>query len=48
MIVIPSERLVIVRFGKTPNWPLDADGVSDLVRDVITATGGKARVAGVN
>jgi len=48
VIVIPSKRLVIVRFGKTPNWPLDADGVSDLVRDVIAATGGKARVAGVN
>ena len=48
MIVIPSQRLLIVRFGKTPNWPLGADGVSDLVRDVVAATVGKARVAGVN
>ncbi len=48
MIVIPSERLVIVRFGKTSNWPLDADRVSDLVRDVIAATSGKANVAAVN
>jgi hypothetical protein len=48
MIVIPSQRLVIARFGKTPNWPLGADGVSDLVREVVAATGGKARVAGVN
>jgi CubicO group peptidase (beta-lactamase class C family) len=38
VIVIPSERLVIVRFGRTANWPLDADGVSDLVRDVVAAT----------
>jgi CubicO group peptidase (beta-lactamase class C family) len=48
VIIIPSERLVIVRFGKTPNWPLDADGVSDLVRDVIAATGGKEKLAGIN
>jgi CubicO group peptidase (beta-lactamase class C family) len=45
VIVIPSEHLVIVRFGRTANWPLDADGVSDLVRDVIAATNGKARLA---
>lgn len=37
VIVIPSQRLVIVRFGRTANWPLDADGVSDLVRDVVAA-----------
>ena len=45
VIVIPSERLVMVRFGRTVNWPLDADGVSDLVRDVVTATHGKAKLA---
>ena len=31
VIVIPSEHLVIARFGRSPNWPLDADGVSRLV-----------------
>jgi CubicO group peptidase (beta-lactamase class C family) len=48
VIVVPSERLVIVRFGKTPNWPLDADGVSDLVHDVVAATNGKAKLEGVD
>jgi CubicO group peptidase (beta-lactamase class C family) len=48
VIVNPSERLVIVRFGRTANWPLDADGVSDLVRDVVAATNGKARLAAGN
>jgi CubicO group peptidase (beta-lactamase class C family) len=38
VIVIPSERLVIVRLGVSPNWPLDADGVSRLVSDVVAAT----------
>ena len=47
VIVIPSEHLVIARFGTTVNWPLDADGVSELVSDVIAATGGKEKVAGV-
>jgi CubicO group peptidase (beta-lactamase class C family) len=45
VIVIPSEHLVIVRFGRTPNWPLDADGVSELVSDVAAATKGM-KVAG--
>jgi CubicO group peptidase (beta-lactamase class C family) len=45
VIVIPSEHLVIVRFGVTPNWPLAADGVSQLVSDVIAATGSKGNVA---
>ena len=45
VIVIPSEHLVIARFGVTPNWPLDADGVSRLISDVIAATGGKGHVA---
>ncbi|KYH02588.1 serine hydrolase [Bradyrhizobium sp. DOA1] len=37
-IVIPSEKLVIVRLGRSPNAPPEADGVFDLVRDVIAAT----------
>jgi hypothetical protein len=44
--VIPSQHLVIARFGRTVNWPLAADGVSELVRDVIAATSGKAKLAG--
>lgn len=46
VIVIPSQRLVIVRFGRTANWPLDADGLSQLVREVIAATSGKEKLAG--
>jgi CubicO group peptidase (beta-lactamase class C family) len=46
VIIIPSERLVIARFGKTPNWPLDADAVSRLVSDVVAATRDKGRLAG--
>lgn len=38
-IVIPSEKLVIVRMGRSPNWPPEADGVFDLVRDVVATTG---------
>ncbi len=48
VIIIPSERLVIVRFGRSPNWPPEADGVFDLVRDVVAATGNTARLAGNN
>ncbi|MBR0825019.1 serine hydrolase [Bradyrhizobium manausense] len=44
-IVIPSERLVIVRLGRSPNAPPEADGVFDLVRDVVAATRDKAKVA---
>lgn len=44
VIVIPSQRLVIVRLGISPNWP-DVDGVSQLIRDVIAATGGAAKSA---
>jgi CubicO group peptidase (beta-lactamase class C family) len=47
-IVIPSERLVIVRLGRSPNAPPKADGVFDLVRDVVEATHEKGKVAGVN
>ena len=38
VIVIPSERLVIVRLGRSPNWPPEADGVFRLVSDVVAAT----------
>jgi CubicO group peptidase (beta-lactamase class C family) len=48
VIIIPSQHLVIARFGRTVNWPLSADGVSQLVGDVIAATGGKAQLAGSN
>jgi len=46
VIIVPSERLVIVRLGRSPNWPPEADGVFQLVSDVIAATGGKATLAG--
>jgi CubicO group peptidase (beta-lactamase class C family) len=48
VIIVPSERLVIVRLGRSPNWPPEADGVFDLVRDVVAATGAKAKLAGSN
>jgi CubicO group peptidase (beta-lactamase class C family) len=48
VIIVPSERLVIVRLGRSPNWPPEVDGVFDLVKDVVTATGGKAKLAGGN
>jgi CubicO group peptidase (beta-lactamase class C family) len=46
VIIIPSERLVIVRFGRTANWPLDADGVSRLVGEVVAASTGQPKLAG--
>jgi len=48
VIIVPSARLVIVRLGRSPNWPPEADGVFDLVRDVVAATGDRAKVAGTN
>ncbi|MEH2623370.1 CubicO group peptidase (beta-lactamase class C family) [Bradyrhizobium sp. AZCC 1719] len=48
VIVVPSERLVIVRLGRSPNWPPEADGVFELVRDVVAATGSKGKLAGAN
>ena len=48
VIIIPSQHLVIVRLGRTVNWPFSADGVSQLVSDVVAATGGKAHLAGGN
>ncbi|MCC8957040.1 serine hydrolase [Bradyrhizobium sp. Pear77] len=47
-IIVPSQRLVIVRLGRSPNMPPEADGVFDLVRDVVTATSTSARLAGGN
>jgi CubicO group peptidase (beta-lactamase class C family) len=46
VIIIPSERLVIVRLGRSPNWPPEVDGVFGLVSDVVAATGSKAKLAG--
>ncbi|MDE5456276.1 serine hydrolase [Bradyrhizobium sp. CSA112] len=45
VIVVPSERLVIVRLGRSPNWPPEADGVFGLVRDVVAALGNKRKLA---
>ncbi|MHB0770910.1 serine hydrolase domain-containing protein [Bradyrhizobium sp. 5.13L] len=47
-IVIPSERLVIVRLGRSPNAPPEADGVFDLVRDVVAATREEGKVVGAD
>jgi CubicO group peptidase (beta-lactamase class C family) len=48
VIIVPSERLVIVRLGTSPNWPPEVDGVFQLVSDVVAATGNKGRVAAGN
>lgn len=48
VIIVPSERLVIVRLGRSPNWPPQDDGVFELVRDVVAATGNKGRLAGAD
>ena len=48
VIIIPSERLVIVRLGRSPNGPPEADGVFELVRDVVAATGKKAHASAGN
>jgi CubicO group peptidase (beta-lactamase class C family) len=45
VVVIPSERLVIARFGRTVNWPPEVDGVAQLVSDVVAATHGKVEAA---
>jgi hypothetical protein len=39
---------VIVRLGRSPNWPPEADGVFDLVRDVVATTREKGKLAGTN
>ncbi|WP_028347812.1 serine hydrolase domain-containing protein [Bradyrhizobium murdochi] len=48
VIIVPSEQLVIVRLGRSPNWPPEGDGVFELVRDLIAATGSKGKLAGAN
>lgn len=48
VIIVPSEKLVIVRFGRSPNWPPEADGVFDLVREVVATTSTNGRLAGAN
>ena len=45
VVIVPSERLVIARLGRSPNWPAEADGVFQLVSDVVAATGDKAKLA---
>ena len=47
VIVVPSRRLVIVRFGISPNTP-GIDGVAELIADVIAATAGRGRLAADN
>jgi hypothetical protein len=47
VIIIPSEHLVIARFGTSANR-YDIEGVSRLVAEMIAATGGKGRVAAGN
>jgi CubicO group peptidase (beta-lactamase class C family) len=48
VVIVPSQHLVIVRLGRSPNMPPQADGVFDLVRDVVTATSMGVRLAGGN
>jgi CubicO group peptidase (beta-lactamase class C family) len=47
IIVVPSEHLVIARFGISPN-AIGSDGVSRLVTDVIAATDHQGNVAARN
>jgi CubicO group peptidase (beta-lactamase class C family) len=47
VIIVPSERLVVARFGISGNQ-YDIAGVSRLVADVIAATGGKGHLAAGN
>src|SRR5262245_12828251 len=48
VVIVPSEKLVIARFGRSPNWPGDADGVFQLVAEVIAATSARAKLARAN
>jgi CubicO group peptidase (beta-lactamase class C family) len=47
VVIVPSERLVIARFGTSGNR-YDIEGVSRLVAEIIAATGGKGHVAAGN
>jgi CubicO group peptidase (beta-lactamase class C family) len=47
VVIVPSERLVIARFGTSGNR-YDIEGVSRLVAEVIAATGDKGRLAAGN
>ena len=38
VIVVPSQRLVVARFGAALDWRNDLDGVARLVADVIALT----------
>lgn len=38
IVVVPSQRLVVVRFGTALDWRNDMDGVARLVADVIVLT----------
>jgi CubicO group peptidase (beta-lactamase class C family) len=48
VVIVPSEKLVIARLGRSPNWPGDADGVFQLVAEVIAVTNARAKLAGGN
>ena len=46
VIIIPSSVWSSFGSGRSPNWPPEADGVFELVSDVVAATGDKAKLAG--
>jgi hypothetical protein len=48
VVIVPSEKLVIARLGRSPNWPPEGDGVFQLVADVVAATNARAKLAGGN
>jgi RimJ/RimL family protein N-acetyltransferase len=43
-----ASQSVARRLGRSPNWPPEVDGVFDLVRDVVAATGSKGKLAVTN
>jgi hypothetical protein len=43
VVVVPSERLVVARFGVSHGPRGDTEGVSRLVAAVVAAVGGRAR-----